>query len=170
MTPRTPIITGPVAVPASVALLAPYVEAGIFGSFEVQLAAAMVRLVPTASAEALLAVATAARAPRFGHVCAELDRLPTAMAGDDDGPGATDLLWPAHEDWVGALVRSSLVSKPAATGNPVRPLVWDGRRLYLQRYWRDENAVALDLIRRAGSRGKAGKRPPRPPRTRSRNS
>ena len=28
------------------------------------------------------------REPRFGHVFAELDRLPTTMAGDDDGPGS----------------------------------------------------------------------------------
>ena len=159
MTPRGTMITGPVAVPAPVALLAPYVEAGIFGSFEVQLAAAMVRLVPTASAESLLAVATAARAPRFGHVCAELDRLPTAMAGDQDRSGAADLPWPAREDWVVALARSPLVSTPDAAHDRVRPLVWDGKRLYLQRYWRDENAVAKDLTRRA-----------RPARTRRRAS
>ncbi len=157
MTPRGSILTGPVAVPASVAPLAPFVEAGIFGSFEVQLAAAMVRLVPTASAEALLAVATAARAPRFGHVCAELDRLPTTTAGEEDRADAADLPWPAREDWIGALMGSPLVSGPDATGSRVRPLVWDGRRLYLQRYWRDENAVAEDLMRRARSAGGKGK-------------
>ena len=139
-------------------MLAPYVEAGIFGPFEVQLAATMARLAPTASAEALLAVAVAARAPRFGHVCAELDRLPAAMAGDEDRAGAADLPWPAREDWAGALARSPLVSTPGATHDRVRPLVWDGSRLYLQRYWRDENAVATDLTRRARP-ARRGKRP-----------
>jgi exodeoxyribonuclease V alpha subunit len=148
MTPRG-TISSPVAVPAPVSVLAPYVEAGIFGPFEVQLAATMARLVPSASAEELLAVAIAARAPRFGHVCAELDRLPSAMAGDGNRVGVADLPWPAREDWVGALTRSPLVSTPGATHHRVRPLVWDGSRLYLQRYWRDENAVATDLSRRA---------------------
>ena len=115
MTTRGTTISGPGAVPAAASVLAPYVEAGIFGPFEVQLAAAMARLVPTASAEALLAVAVAARAPRFGHVCAELDRLPAAMAGDEDRCGAADLPWPAREDWAVALARSPLVSTPGAT-------------------------------------------------------
>ena len=149
MTPTGTTISVPVAVPAAVSVLAPYVEEGIFGPFEVQLAATMARLVPTASAEELLGVAIAARAPRFGHVCAELDRLPSALAGDGDRAGAAVLPWPAPEGWVVALAGSPLVSTPGATHHRVRPLVWDGSRLYLQRYWRDENAVATDLTRRA---------------------
>ena len=159
MTPRGSTLTVPVSVPGSVSPLVPFVEAGILGSFEVQLAAAMIRLVPSASAEALLGLALAARAPRFGHVCAELDRLPTTMAGEERS-GATCLPWPEPEAWADALARSPLVSTPGATHARVRPLVWDGRRLYLQRYWRDENAVAKDLLARTGSTGRGPKASP----------
>ena len=61
--------------PPDVAVLAPFVDAGVFGSFEVQLAATMMRLLPDISGEVIVALAVAARAPRFRHVCAELRHL-----------------------------------------------------------------------------------------------
>ena len=142
-------ISGPVAVPTAASVLAPYVEAGIFGPFEVQLAASMARLVPTASAEALLAVAIAARAPRFGHVCAEL--IVGLRPWPATGTGAAPPICPGRprEDW-GRRV------PPFPTGvhtwchpRPGPPSGVGGSRLYLQRYRRDENAVATDLTRRA---------------------
>ena len=39
------------------------------------------------------------------------------------------------------------------TDGTVLPLVWDGTRLYLERYWRFENSVATDLLGRAGADG-----------------
>jgi exodeoxyribonuclease V alpha subunit len=42
------------------------------------------------------------------------------------------------------------VAAPSAgEDGPVRPLVWDGGRLYLQRYWHYEVAIAEDLARRS---------------------
>jgi len=145
-------------VPEEVAVLAPFVEAGVFGSFEVQLAATMVRLQPDVGEDIVLALAIAARAPRFGHVCADLSRLAEQFVEVDESGGAFgDLPWPRLARWVRALKASPLVQDPGALPlDRVRPLVWDGDRLYLQRYWHDERAVAADLTRRARAGPPAG--------------
>jgi exodeoxyribonuclease V alpha subunit len=143
-------LQGPVAVPSDVAVLAPFVDAGVFGSFEVQLATTMKRLQPDISDQVVVALAVAARAPRFGHVCAELRHLDDQIVELEDSAHLFgDLPWPPLEDWVRALAGSALVASPDAAAERVRPLVWDGRRLYLQRYWHYEVAVATDLARRA---------------------
>jgi exodeoxyribonuclease V alpha subunit len=138
-------------VPDGVAVLAPFVEAGVFGSFEVHLAATMVRLQPDVGDDMVLALAVAARAPRFGHVCVDLSRLAEQVVeGDSSGRAFGDLPWPRLPSWIRALKGSPLVQDPRALPlDPVRPLVWDGDRLYLQRYWHDERAVAADLTHRA---------------------
>lgn len=150
MTRRTPT-RGEVAVPPEAVVLAPFVEAGIFGPYEVQLAAALARLEPDASGADLLATALAARAPRFGHVCAELDDVVRQVTdGDDLGEPGTALPWPTADDWARALSGSAIASPPeGAFVEPVRPLVLDGRRVYLQRYWNYEVSVADELIARA---------------------
>ena len=82
MTPHT--ATGPsrrpVLVPSDVGVLTPFVEAGVFGTYEVQFAATVLRLQPGLGAEELLALAVAARAPRFGHVCTPLDSMAVRLA------------------------------------------------------------------------------------------
>jgi exodeoxyribonuclease V alpha subunit len=131
------------------AALAEFVEAGIVGQFEVQLAAAALRAAPAASDGTLLALGLVARATRLGHVCVELDRirLQVAAAGDDAGRSG-DLTVPAIAPWIDELEASDLVAAPDAAGAPpLRPMVWDGRRLYLQRYWSFEVAVAGALAR-----------------------
>ena len=137
-------------VPDQVAVLAPFVEAGVFGSFEVQLATAMVRLQPDVDDRVVLALAVAARAPRFGHVCADLSRLDEQIVEADESALVGTLPWPPSARWVRALEQSPLVQDPGALAlGRVRPLVWDGDRLYLERYWYDERAVAADLTHRA---------------------
>ena len=56
-------------------MLAPFVEAGVFGPFEVHLAATVAACEPDVTDEVVLALAVAARAPRFGHVCMDLDEV-----------------------------------------------------------------------------------------------
>src|SRR5271165_3542758 len=117
----------PVAVPSDVAVLAPFVDAGVFGSFEVQLATTMVRLQPDIPDEVIVALAVAARAPRFGHVCAELRRLDGQIVEFEESPdGSAALPWPPLAAWARALAGSALVSSPDAAAARVRPLVWDG--------------------------------------------
>ena len=93
----------------------------------------------------------AARAPRFGHVCVDLSRLDEQIVEADESALLLGTLpWPPSARWVRALEQSPLVQDPGALAlGRVRPLVWDGGRLYLQRYWYDERAVAADLTHRA---------------------
>ena len=140
-------------VPSSVAVLAPFVDAGVFGPAEVHLAASVARLAGERAAlsdEVLLALAVAARGPRLGHVCVEPARV-QALVVDGDDDAVADLPWPELSEWVTALDASQVVAAPGeADVEPIRPLVWDGRRLYLHRYWAYERAVAADLVDRAG--------------------
>ncbi|MDA8070791.1 MAG: exodeoxyribonuclease V subunit alpha [Actinomycetota bacterium] len=80
---------------------------------------------------------------------------PTARTGFVAGPGsgaAGSLSWPDLDEWVGRLRASPVVRLAGqAPGGVVEPLVLDGPRLYLDRYWRYESQVAVDLVRRAAS-------------------
>ncbi len=142
-------------------VLAPFVRAGVVGPFERQLVDAVYRLEPRATPVSLLTLALAARAPRFGHVCVELDRVrDQILAGDDLDASLAEFAWPPMDEWVEDLTRSVLVSSPdgagSADGPLLRPLVWDGTRIYLQRYWHYELLVAEDLVRRSGSHASSG--------------
>jgi exodeoxyribonuclease V alpha subunit len=140
-----------------VAVLGPFVEAGLFDAYEVQLAASIVRLDPAVSPGAALGLALAARAPRFGHVCAELGGVADLIAADEElADRSVDVSWPTASAWVRELSSSSLVTVavdgtvPPRSGGAsrIRPLVLDGERLYLQRYWHYEVSVADDLVGR----------------------
>jgi exodeoxyribonuclease V alpha subunit len=134
-------------LPGDAAALAPYVEAGIFDAYEVHLVASIARLDPTVEEDVRVALALAARFPRFGHVCTRLDvgARPLAVA-DGDEPSLAALPWPEPEPWERALRRSSLVADAdSGERRPLCPLVWDMDRLYLQRLWHDELQVASEL-------------------------
>jgi exodeoxyribonuclease V alpha subunit len=149
-------------------VLDPYLDAGVFGPFERQLAEAVLRRQPEAGADDALALAVAARATRLGHVCVRLDQVRAMVAAEErDDNVAGELPWPDVDPWSRALERSPIVrvvdrSDAATTGpdpwdgQPVRPLVWDGGRLYLERYWRYETAIARQLAERGRSGGPAG--------------
>lgn len=137
------------AVPEGVEVLAPFVQAGVFTATEVHLAAAVARLEPSVDDEVLLALALATRGPRLGHVCVELaEAAPTVVDVDDEL--AAGLPWPEPGHWAAVLEASPLVAAPGEhRTEPLRPLVWDGRRAYLQRYWQYEDDTAHRLVRRA---------------------
>ena len=137
------------AVPPSVAVLVPFVDAGLFGPTEIHLAATVARLAPEVAPEVILGLAVAARGPRLGHVCIDLHDVHRLIV-DDDADAASDLPWPDHGAWAAALAASPAVADPDhAELEPLCPLVWDGRRLYLQRYFRYEVSTAQDLLERA---------------------
>jgi exodeoxyribonuclease V alpha subunit len=145
-----------VAVPPGLQVLAPFVEAGVFGTYEVQLAAALLRLNPGLSDHEVLALAVAARAPRFGHVCVAPEGIGEMTVGADDELQAV-LPWPDADAWASALAGSPVVADPDSTGDgPLRPLVWDSERLYLHRYWHYELAVAEQLVARSSGLTGAG--------------
>jgi exodeoxyribonuclease V alpha subunit len=149
------------AVPPAAAVLEPYVAAGVFGPTEVHLADLLVRLAARDDRRAgravgpvddlvLLAAAVAARAPRSGHVGVELDDVHRVVVDRRAEPGAEQLEWPDAQRWASALAASPMVADhDSAAVAPLRPLVWDGQRLYLHRLWVDEVAVARALRERA---------------------
>ena len=99
----------------------------------------------------LLGAALAARAPRHGHVCVELERVAGSVAVE--GAEADELValaWPDPAAWADALAASVIVAPPDAPDDDPRPLVFANGRLYLDRMWRDERFVADELMRRAG--------------------
>ena len=102
--------------------------------------------------EAALAGALASAWARAGHVCLTLSEV----AGRDWPPGAGAkpaagaVRLPALDPWAETLAASPVVARPGAEER--RPLVLDFRgRLYLDRFWRAEQAVAAKLLRLAGA-------------------
>ena len=87
------------------------------------------------------AAALAALATQAGHVCADLD----CEAGW--GPWGAELDAAARAEWRARL--PELASVGAA--DDWTPLVWDGRRLYLRRYFEYERRVAADLLARSAA-------------------
>ena len=134
-------------------ILSEFVSAGLLGPFEVQLAAAAARAEPSASDPALLALALVARATRLGHVCVRLDEVRRQVAAslEEDGSAQGPEV-PVPDEWARDLERSGLVASPdTALDAPLRPMVWDRDRLYLQRYWVAERSVAAVVAERTGS-------------------
>ncbi len=68
-----------------------------------------------------------------------------------DGADLTGLPWPDPDGWAARVLASPLARADGdEPGDLVEPLVLDGDHVYLDRHWRDEVAVAEDLLARAG--------------------
>lgn len=102
-------------------------------------------LVPDAGATARIAAALTAEATAAGHVCVDLE----SVAGRAVLDGTATL--PARDTLLEALAASPLATRPGGFA----PLVLDGHRLYLHRYWHYETSLA-DALRARGA-SSAGK-------------
>lgn len=129
-------------------VLAPWIDAGIFGSLEVhaadRIAGSVVREITSFDA---LSVASAVWATQQGHVCFDV------RDGNSWGslPAAHQ---PNVDAWISHLVTSPLVlTSDSWNGHceMTRPLVMHDQRVYLARQWIDEAIVADELRRRLGS-------------------
>ncbi len=131
--------------------LGPFNEAGVLVAADVHVALRLARLAGVNDEEdvVVLAAALAVRAPRLGHVCVDLASIRDHVIIDADRPVDLQALpWPATGEWLDRLATSPLVAAGAdAPGD--RPLRLDGSLLYLDRYWREERQVALDLESRS---------------------
>jgi exodeoxyribonuclease V alpha subunit len=156
----------------AVSNLRPYVEVALLDHADVQVAATVARVLPGTDPDVLLALALTVRATRLGHVCLVLDDVPDALVlanggstGTPEG-GASDaerlaaLPWPDRPRWDAALATSEAVAlvdpgsatpRAAVHDRTLRPLVYDGRRVYLERYWRHERGTGDDLLARAAA-------------------
>jgi exodeoxyribonuclease V alpha subunit len=123
-------------------------DAGVLAAADVHVALRLAQLAQEESERTLLAAALAVRAPRLGSVCVDLTTIGTTAATDLDAPVDLQALpWPEPEAWVDALASSPLVAA-GEDGGEDRPLRLVGTMLYLDRYWRDERSVAVDLLSR----------------------
>jgi len=100
-------------------------------------------LAPDAGDVACLAAALAAEATAAGHVYVDL----AAVAGTTAFEGAVEV--PSLDTLRRELERSPLVARPGEFA----PLVLDGFRLYLHRYWHYESTLAAALLARAADGG-----------------
>ncbi len=117
-------------------------EAGVLAAADVHVAARLMALAGEDDPEVALAAALAVRAPRLGHVYADLATVRDTTVVDVEEPiDIAALPWPDVEDWVARLSASALA------GGPLR---LEGTRVYLDRYWREERQIADDLRAFAG--------------------
>ncbi|CAN5152527.1 exodeoxyribonuclease V subunit alpha [soil metagenome] len=129
-------------------------DAGVLSSADVHTALRLAALTGCDDDDVVLAAAFAVRAPRYGHVFAQLDGLADTVTDEDGRTAEIDpAAWPDDiPAWVGAVAASPLV---ASEVQPVAPLHLDGARLYLDRYWRYEHEVADALRERVATGGPA---------------
>lgn len=108
-------------------------RAGVLTAADEHVAGTIVRLTGDHPEPAEVAVALAVRAPRLGHVCLDLERT-LAVGLADAGEARVEVALPDLTTWLEALEASPSVRRPEET-TAVTPLVLDGSRLYLDRYW-----------------------------------
>jgi exodeoxyribonuclease V alpha subunit len=132
-------------------LLGTFNRAGVLAPADIHVARRLGRLGGDTDDLVTLASALAVRAPRIGHVRVDLLTVRAVASADGDDDAAVDgLAWPEPGMWIERVAASPLVAvgdeEPA-----VAPLRLVGSALYLDRYWRDERAVAANLVARATS-------------------
>jgi exodeoxyribonuclease V alpha subunit len=132
---------------AATGLLRTFNDAAVLAAADVHVAERLAELAGEPSDEVRLALALAVRAPRQGHVFVDLATIrDTATVETEEEPvEISSLPWPEARRWLTAVAGSQLVAvgeDDPATDQPLRLL---GTRLYLDRYWREERAVASEL-------------------------
>ena len=95
--------------------------------------------------ELMLAAALTANWNGEGHSCLDLDECAGGLVWHESFAEGREL--PALGPWLETIRSSSVVGDPGAS----HPLILDGNRLYLERYWRFEREVAEALRSRTGS-------------------
>ena len=128
---------------------------GVISALDDHFARTLGRLGEEARPEVLLAAGLASRNVGEGHVCLDIRGLADGDAFLSEAP-EVQWEWPETEAWLSLLEASALVH-PAAGGAASAaashaPLVLDGQgRLYLRRYWDDQQTLARDLRQRIGA-------------------
>lgn len=115
-------------------------ERDVLNAADVHVTDTIGRLAGERDPDVLLAAALAVRAPRLGHVCLELRRV-REVGLAPEGRARIDVELPELDSWLAALKGSPAVRVSSDNGNAA-PLVLDGGRLYLDRYWRYEQQLA----------------------------
>jgi exodeoxyribonuclease V alpha subunit len=129
-------------------------QAGILSAADVHVARRIGAIGTENDETVLLAVALVVRSTRHGSVVVDLSTAAETTSPDDDdsdsrlGPepeavlGPEQLSWPDVPSWVQACRASALI------GGPLRMV---GSRIWLSRYWDQEEQVAAELLDRSGT-------------------
>lgn len=123
-------------------LLRIFNQVGVIDAADVLVAQRLTELADEPDERVALAIAFAVRAVRGGSVCVDLSTVSEHV----DMP---TLPWPDPAEWSAAVAASELAGDP-----PV--LRQDGELLYLDRYWREEEWVANDVLALATVRDSTG--------------
>jgi exodeoxyribonuclease V alpha subunit len=134
---------------AATGLLATFAEAGVLEVADVQVARHVAFLYHEVSEVARLGLALTVRALRLGAVCVEVSTIAEDALASLEEPPTEALPWPTESEWWEVLADSPMVTVGADVPG-ARPLRWVGGRLYLERYWADQELVRRELLRRGG--------------------
>lgn len=128
------------------ALLEPFMKSSVISALDYRFALTMARLsTAPPSDEVVLGAAAASASLTRGDICLELSRAKDLLVPTDEAARLDPALtWPEATRWRDALASSPLVS----LGDEVRPLVLDGERLYLHRYYDYQRRLARGLMAR----------------------
>ena len=130
-------------------ILRDFNDLAVLSSADVHVARLLIALTGDDDGAVALAAALAVRGTRLGHVCIDLSTTRDTTTTDAEFPvDVRSLPWPEPADWVARLETSPLVAV-GDDGPADRPLRLNGTRVYLDRYWRQERAVAADLRARS---------------------
>ncbi len=121
------------------ALLRALRASGTADELDVHFAAFICRTSGAPSPALALAAVLASHATREGHVCVDLARAAGEVVGE------SGIEAPPLSQWLRVLTRCDAIGGPGAH----KPLILEGTRLYLYRYWRYECEVAEALLARA---------------------
>ena len=126
-------------------LLRDFNRAGILSAADVHVSRRLGAIAGESSEAVLLAVALVVRSTRHGSVVLDLStaRATTSPDVDDDEAAVVDVALDWPDDWVEGCAASPLV------GGPLRML---GSKIWLGRYWDQEEQVARELLQRSASR------------------
>ena len=125
--------------------------AGILSAADVHVAQRLGSLGDETDEAVLLAVALVVRSTRHGSVVVDLASVrDTTVADDEESLGSTELepVWP-DSTWTMRCAASPLVGAG-------RPLRMDGSRLWLARYWEQEQQVADRLLAQSATTPDSG--------------
>ena len=134
-------------------VLGAFNAAGVLEPADVHVATRIARLGDERRDEVLLALALAVRGVRLGSVCVDLAAVRSTVLGAGEEPvDVSALPWPEPAAWLAACAASPLVADGAGAP-PGRPLRLHDGLLYLERYWRQEELVRVELAARTDLTG-----------------
>ena len=126
-------------------------EAGVLTVADVHVASRVGVLAGERNEKVLLALALVVRSTRHGSVVLDLAEAADTISPelvDQEASAGVDLPWPPTDQWVAAVATSALVTETGG-GSPLRIA---GSRLWLDRYWKQEEQITEDLLGRGADR------------------